>query len=816
MKPKVTRPRLRVVGLVLLSVAGLGAEPLPPGAVARLGSARLRHSAAVRALAFAPDGRTLYAGGNEKMARAWDVTTRREVRRFVQNGSVYDLALSPDGKTLVTGDGDEVIRFWDTATGRERRRIEKKEVHSALAFSPDGRLLFGGGGPGSPHVARWDAATGEPLSPFVKFNASWSDVLAFSPDGTALATSELNVVTVWEVATGKPRFTASTGELGGVRSLVFSADGRALAGACGPSVLVWDARTGRARHRLQPEGHVVYSVAFSPDGATLAAGLFDQTARLWDVTTGKERLVLKGHTGAVRAVAYSPDGRTLATAGEDQVVRLWEANSGRELLPPGGPEGKAVAIAFSPDGRTVATAGEEKGVRLWDASTGRQVRLLTGHDRHVVALAFAPGGRFLVSGGQDFTVRLWDPRTGRERLQGKHGLFVRGLAFSPDGRTLASAGYDGTIRLLTVPETIPPDRDGGPAFWRSTRLLVHPSESSIDWAAFTPDGRKVVLATMNGSLCTWDLGEAKVRAVDGAGDTFPHAAGLALAADGRALIAVHPDTQGDGRGRVCRWDLRTGKNRAVLPKEGEAVSIVRGAVPPDGRSVATVGTDNVIRLWELATGRQRRHWPGGIDGEVTAMAFAPDSRVLAVAGVDRTVLLWNTLPPAGPGKLADCWSDLAADAGTAFAAVARLAAASREGVPLLAKHLRPVPHVPPERVRRWVADLGAARFQARQEAQKELERIGEGVEPLLREALEEKPPLEVRRRIEELLALLARQELTPAQLQTGRALEALERAGTLEAVGLLKELAGGEPAAWLRREARTALGRLERLRAHGE
>ena len=204
------------------------------------------------------------------------------------------------------------------------------------------------------------------------------------------------------------------------------------------------------------EGHRgdVYSIAFSPDGTTLASGSWDSTMRLWDAVTGAPKHTLEGHRGDVYSIAFSPDGTTLASGGWDNTVRLWDAVTGAHKYTLEGHRGDVYSIAFSPDGTTLASGGWDNTVRLWDAVTGAHKYTLEGHRGDVYSIAFSPDGTTLASGSSDNTVRLWDAVTGAHKatLEGHWGT-VYSVAFSPDGSTLASGGYDDTIRLWELPST---------------------------------------------------------------------------------------------------------------------------------------------------------------------------------------------------------------------------------------------------------------------------------------------------------------------------------------------------------------------------
>ena len=236
-----------------------------------------------------------------------------------------------------------------------------------------------------------------------------------------------------------------------VVSLAFSPEGSTLASGDGwdNTTRVWDVRTGESLHILWEYSGWgdVNAVAFSPDGRQLASG-YDSNVHLWDVSTGELLETLVGHLGTISSVAFSPDGSALASGSQDNTLRLWDLGTAQATHALAGHHDTVTSVAFSPDGLRLASGGWDDTIHIWDADTGKRLRIMEGHTGGVVSIAFSPDGLTLASGSWDDTVRLWNPYTGeRLRTMEGHAEWVRSVAFSPDGLTLASGSYDGTVLL---------------------------------------------------------------------------------------------------------------------------------------------------------------------------------------------------------------------------------------------------------------------------------------------------------------------------------------------------------------------------------
>jgi eukaryotic-like serine/threonine-protein kinase len=294
-------------------------------------------------------------------------------------------------------------------------------------------------------------------------------------------------------AVATPRMTLN-GNSGPVWSVAFSPDGGTLAMAIEDArVLLWDLKGQRIAGTLTGHRAAIWTVDFSKDGSRLVTASDDGDVRLWDATTGEPLATRFIHAGSVRSVALSPDGKQVAAAGRTGTIYLWDLKLENTVwMREQG--GSAYAVAFSPDGRTIASAGSNKEVKLWDVATGHDRLTLPGHNGPVYAVAYSPDGRRLASASWDGTVRLWDADSGEPGpvLRG-HEHDVWSVSFGKDGKTLASAGTDGMVRLWDV------ESGRETASFKGHRTAVHT-------VRFDGDGERLASGARDGTAKVWDVG----------------------------------------------------------------------------------------------------------------------------------------------------------------------------------------------------------------------------------------------------------------------------------------------------------------------
>jgi RNA polymerase sigma factor (sigma-70 family) len=481
---------------------------------------------------------------------------------------------------------------------------------------------------------------------------------------------------------------------------------------------------------------------------------------------------LIGHTGAVRAVAFAPDGKTVATSGADKTIRIWQVATGAQkhkMARAWDATGRksdnlehtavALGLAYAPDGKTLAThsTGKYGWLVLWDAVNGQE-KWSSSATRHRLreeggAVACSPDGKVTVAGfGGGFTIVYENQPSGTE-IAGIDGQAGRAsIAISPDSKLLAVAG-GGSIQLAELPTRR--RRRVSP------RQIGQPGKTAVRAMAF--------------------LGADRVVAADG----------------GKGLRVL---------------DTATGQEERAFISPDAVLALAAGA---GGRRLATAGEGGIVVLWD-ALGKQERRFSAR--DPVTALAFSPDGKRLATAGPGG-VTLWDLTRHEKPlprdfaltrKELDRLWADLASgDGARVYPAFRLLGADPGRATPFLRERLESRPADPDlEKLPRLIADLDAGDFKTRESATRRLEKAGKAARAAILAALEAKPSLELKTRLERLLKRLRRAAPTAEQQRDVRAVRVLEQSGTPQARKVLEALSRKSPHWWIVGESKAALRRL--------
>ncbi|MBN9522838.1 sigma-70 family RNA polymerase sigma factor [bacterium] len=814
-------------------------DNLPDGAVARIGSPRLRHAGEVVAVAFSRDGRwlaTVSPASPDKSVRVWDLADGTERYRIPITVNPHEhtaqyrtaaVAFAAGDTRLLVMDAHE-FRAFEAATGRrERSTVVSKPTDPNQFFPPEGVIGTGLSPDGKTFAAvrrngemvLGDAATGavrrtvRALNLPANTSYSFVDVI-FTPDGSEVCVPvRADAIPVFDTATGESRRTLAKGlvpERGVTNNVAFVTNGRQLitVGATagprpGPAVVVGDAETGKALRTIPlPAGPRVLGV--SPNGKLLAVGTDSFTSsevRVLDLESGKEVGTIPA-TGTPTLVTFSPDSRLLATAGyQEGRVTVWDLE--KNARHPQSADETSPLARFDRDGRVVMDGGGRTVTVDWRTGTTREEKTAAPRLRWGTAVSADGKLRAEAVAPKDQPGRALDvvvTEAATKRVVGRLGGvsdFPRGMAFADRARLLVTAAQDNVLAVWDIA--------AGKQLWSEAYPARAFGYMGMGDPVFDAAGRRMAVCTMAERTTVIDVWELRQR-VRVTRVEVPETlltAGVAFSPDGEFVAG--------GADAVTVWRVADG--RAVHTLRGHAApespndrAEIRCAYSADGGKLLTIDLAGTIRVWEAATGGVIRTFTGH-HGR-TGAAFSADARTVVGASSDAPVFVWDVYglgarPPFDAGRL---WAALADPSPeTAFRAVRELCASPREATTLLREKLAPE-SIDPGAVAGWIKDLSAPQFAARERATAELEKRGESVAPLLREALRAAPDAESRRR---LAPLVGRTERPSADgLRVRRALDALEHLGTPEAEAHLSALGRGTPGCLQTVLAREALARL--------
>ncbi len=646
------------------------------------------HSGDVTSVAFNHDGTVIASGSKDDSIKLWNLTVSI-TNTYNYNDDVADflsVAFNHDGTRLAFGNANNSLRIERIEGGRAPYNVLhtlSANTVASVAYNHDGtRLVSGSAGTGAANqtVKIWDMSATTPTALHTLTHGSAVNSVAFSPDGTLIASGgDDDTIKVWHAASGAliKTLTESTDN---VNSVAFSPDGTKIAsGSDDNAIRIW-----KTPLPTDPHSGDVLSVAWSPDGTKLVTGSADNTVKIWTDTTAPVK-TLYGHTGAVYSAAFNDDGTRIASGSGDNSIHIWNASTG--ALDFDGPAGSYAinSVAWRSDKTTnvtaVISANGNLDVAFWNASTGLSVRAgLTGagyeatlnHDKTQFAgsvvngikiwnipadlataaptqqgsdlsvnavshTAFNHDGTRLVSGssGTDAAnqkVKIWDISSTPFVLHDLvHGGIVFAVDFSPDGTKVASGGADSNIKIWNAADgTLIRTIDGHTA--------------AVNSVAFSPDGTKLASGSDDDTVRLWNVATGE-QIAEPLSPTEPpvvidpyrtNIESLRFSADLTKLITARL------AGYADIWNLDLTKKTAVLSKplkQGQHW-VLDADLSPDGKQIVSAGSNIVLQISDAETGLIAHTLKGHTDW-TTAAAYSPDGSLIASGSQDKTARLWN-------------------------------------------------------------------------------------------------------------------------------------------------------------------------------
>jgi len=544
-------------------------------------------------------------------------------------GRVKSLAFSPKDPVnekvyLLTGHDDQKARLWDIETGYFLCVCHKHtDWIRAVAFSPTGKIFATGSDDQT--IRLWDfesslrdkGAKGRCIGEALRGHDKWIWSLAFSPDGTLLASASGNTtVKIWDVSdVKKAKFLRDLiGHNDQILSISFSSDGCFLAsGSVDQTIILWNIRTGKFIKIFEASNAAIESVSLSKDGQYLASGSKDGKVTFWSLDWSLETFEqiesLDGHKGQVKSVCFSPSDTfpsLLASSGSDCKIKLWDVSVRNCIATLDHEHTDTIEVVrFSCDGSVMASGGDDREVRLWDVQSKQCLRTLRGFTNWVWSVAFSPDdANILASANGDWTIRLWDVEKKKcFSLSKEHKSAAMSVAFRHDSRILASCSDDSTLKLWSIIKN-------SSEYSQALECIDESSQGHSDKIksiCFSPNGLKLASAGYDSTIMLWDV-----------------------------------ESGDDPRLGDC---VELGKHDS---------HIWRIIFSPDGKLLASCSSDGTIKLWNVRTSKllttfdQNTPKMHKVDNEIWSVAFNSDGTRLASGSEDKTVKLWNIENPESP------------------------------------------------------------------------------------------------------------------------------------------------------------------------
>ncbi|KRX07949.1 WD40-repeat-containing domain [Pseudocohnilembus persalinus] len=458
------------------------------------------HTKQVNCISYAPNGRQIASGSEDKLIKIWDSLTGELICDFNHNDIVNFCTFSADGK-MVASASQEWVKIWSLET---EKKITQFQAHddwiTCLQFSYDNQFLASSSWDNSVRI--WDIQNGKMVNSYIEHQAVVT-YIAFSPQYEQIAScSRDNNIKIWDYQQKKV-FKTLRGHTDFVLMVNFSKQGKYLIScSMDETAKIWETETGENLQTLYGHSSFIYTVQFSQCGRYIMTGSYDKSIKIWDFNLEEEdgyQPDRKGHSKYVNYATISPDGEYIASCSNDKYIKIWTLETGQNISTLVGHQDWVNYVAFNKSGNILASSSWDKTVKIWNVENGVTIQTLQGVSNSVFkSVNFSNSGRFLIAGRENKSIKIWDTTNWKtvETIEG-HKQSVNSVIFSSDDKLFISASKDKTIKIWDFKKSI-----------KIKTLIGH--DNSINFISVSNDGNLLASAGRDNLIILWNMKNFKI------------------------------------------------------------------------------------------------------------------------------------------------------------------------------------------------------------------------------------------------------------------------------------------------------------------